>query len=330
MKAASLVVCVFLVMVVLCIGTTDLTASLRTSATEGFYVEGTTLYDANGNPFTMRGINHIHAWYKDEMSTVIPAIASTGANTVRIALSDGSQYAKDGVRQVRSILNLCRDDGLVAVLGVFDDTGSNDVEAMNRAVDYWIEIKSVLIGREDSIIINVMNEWYGDWSGREWADAYKEAIPRMRSAGLNHAIMVDCAGWGQYPESIHQYGREILESDPLRNTMFSIHFYEVSGSDASTIKNNIDGVLDQDLCLVAGEFGPYRIVDGNVRDVDENFLMGYSKDRGVGWLAWTWYRPADNENAAIEQHFNMADDWSGGLTDWGERVVNGPDGIRDS
>jgi mannan endo-1,4-beta-mannosidase len=97
--------------------------------------------------------------------------------------------------------------------------------------------------------------------------------------------------------------------------MFSIHFYEVSDGDASTIKSNMDGVLDQNLCLVAGEFGPYRIIDNEVRDVDEDFLMGYCREKSVEWLAWMWYRPPDDDNAASEQHLSMVDDWSGGLTD---------------
>ena len=41
-----------------CISTTDFHAK---AATDGFYVSGTSIYDANGNQFVMRGINVPHA-----------------------------------------------------------------------------------------------------------------------------------------------------------------------------------------------------------------------------------------------------------------------------
>jgi uncharacterized membrane protein YoaK (UPF0700 family) len=71
----------------------------------------------------MRGINYIYTWYKN---TTYTAISRTGASAVRTALSDDKQYAKDGIRQASSILNLCEGNNLVAVLGVFDKTESND------------------------------------------------------------------------------------------------------------------------------------------------------------------------------------------------------------
>ena len=38
------------------------------AASNGFYVEGTTVYDANGRPFVMRGINVFHV-LKDNSRT---------------------------------------------------------------------------------------------------------------------------------------------------------------------------------------------------------------------------------------------------------------------
>lgn len=82
----------------------------------GFYIDGTTLYDANENPFVMRGINHAHTWYKDQLSVAIPAIAGTGANTVRIVMSDGQQWTKDSLSAIQSIITLCEQNKLIAVL----------------------------------------------------------------------------------------------------------------------------------------------------------------------------------------------------------------------
>ncbi|SDY12516.1 mannan endo-1,4-beta-mannosidase [Evansella caseinilytica] len=290
------------------------------ASTQGFRVNGTQLLDANGNPFVMRGVNHGHAWYKDSYTTVIPAVAATGANTIRIVLSDGGQWQKDDIDTIRNIIALAEQHKLISVLEVHDATGYDSMTSLNRAVDYWIEMRSALIGKEDTVIINIANEWYGTWDGRGWADGYKQVIPRLRNAGLNHTLMIDAAGWGQYPQSIFDYGREVFNADPNRNVMFSIHMYEYAGGDATTVRNNIDRVLNQNLALVIGEFGHYH-TNGNV---DEDTILSYSQQRGVGWLAWSW-----KGNGQEWAYLDMSNDWAGtNLTWYGNRMINGTDGIR--
>ncbi|MCY8234252.1 glycoside hydrolase family 5 protein [Priestia endophytica] len=285
-----------------------------------FYVNGNTLYDATGNPFVIRGINHAHSWFKDDSATAIPAIAKTGANTVRIVLSDGSQYTKDDINTVKNLISLAEQNNLVAILEVHDATGKDDINSLNNAVNYWISIKDALIGKEDKVLINIANEWYGTWDGASWANGYKQAIPKLRDAGLNHTLIVDSAGWGQYPVSIHDYGKEVFNADPIKNTMFSIHMYEYAGGDASTIKSNIDGVLNQDLALIIGEFG-HKHTNG---DVDEETIMNYSQQKSVGWLAWSW-----KGNGPEWSYLDLSSDWAGNnLTSWGNTIVNGPNGLK--
>ena len=50
------------------------------AASDGFYISGTSVYDANGNKFVMRGVNIAHAWYTSETDTSIKAAASKGAD----------------------------------------------------------------------------------------------------------------------------------------------------------------------------------------------------------------------------------------------------------
>ncbi|GAE32229.1 glycoside hydrolase family 5 protein [Halalkalibacter hemicellulosilyticus] len=288
----------------------------------GFYIEGSTLYDANGEPFVMRGINHGHAWYKHDSNVAIPAIANQGANTIRIVLSDGGQWAKDDINTLNQVLDLAEEHEMIAVVEVHDATGSNSMADLNRAVDYWIEMKDALIGKEDRVIINIANEWYGAWDGQGWANGYKEVIPRLRNAGFTHTLMVDAAGWGQYPQSIHDYGQEVFNADPLANTMFSIHMYEYAGGNASMVQSNIDGVVDQGLALVIGEFG-HMHTDG---DVDEATILSYSQQRGVGWLAWSW-----KGNGTQWEYLDLSYDWQGtNLTSWGNTIVHGPNGLLET
>ncbi|UTR16031.1 glycoside hydrolase family 5 protein [Salipaludibacillus sp. LMS25] len=291
-------------------------------ASSGFYVDGSTLYDANGQPFVMRGINHGHAWFKDTASTAIPAIAEQGANTIRIVLSDGGQWEKDDIDTVREVIELAEQNKMVAVVEVHDATGRDSRSDLDRAVDYWIEMKDALIGKEDTVIINIANEWYGSWDGAAWADGYIDVIPKLRDAGLTHTLMVDAAGWGQYPQSIHDYGQDVFNADPLKNTMFSIHMYEYAGGDAETVIRNIDRVIDQGLAVVVGEFG-HRHTDG---DVDEDTILSYSEETGTGWLAWSW-----KGNSTEWEYLDLSEDWAGQhLTDWGNRIVHGPNGLQET
>ncbi|MNZ86696.1 Beta-mannanase/endoglucanase A precursor [compost metagenome] len=102
--------------------------------------------------------------------------------------------------------------------------------------------------------------------------------------------------------------------------MFSIHMYEYAGGNSSQVKSNIDGVLNQNLALIIGEFG-HKHTDG---DVDEATIMSYTEQKGVGWLAWSW-----KGNGSEWSYLDLTNDWSGkNLTSWGNTIVNGSNGIK--
>ena len=304
---------------------TDATSDQQNTAfpAKGFNISGTKLYDANGNEFIMRGVNHAHTWFKGELNTAIPAIAETGANTVRIVLSNGYQWTKDSLDSILEIIDLCKQYKLVAVLEVHDGTGKNEVSVLEGIVDYWLEMKDALIGNEAYVILNIANEWYGDWGVDEWAEAYISQIPRIRDAGIENLIMVDSAGWGQYPMSIAKRGADVLAADPLKNTMFSIHMYGTAGKTDKVIQRNIDNVQKQSLCVCIGEFG-YNHSDG---DVKEEFIMQYCTEIGVGYLGWSW-----KGNGGGVEYLDIAKTWDGSQLsdDWGEPLINGTNGIRET
>ncbi|MWC30129.1 RICIN domain-containing protein [Paenibacillus sp. MMS18-CY102] len=298
----------------------SVTTSSQPTTAAGFYINGTKLYDANGNPFIMRGINHAYTWYKGQEEVAFPAIAKTGANTIRIVLSDGQQWSKDSLAALQKLISLAEQNKMVAVVEVHDGTGSDSAAVLENIANYWIEMKSALIGKESTVILNIANEWYGTWNGAGWAAGYKSVIPKLRNAGIKNTIMVDGAGWGQYPQSIVDYGTEVFNADPLRNTMFSIHMYEYAGGNAATVKSNIDNVLAKNLALVIGEFG-IKHTNG---DVDEATIMSYSEQKGVGYLGWSW-----KGNGTGLEYLDMANDWAGtSYTEQGNAIINGANGIK--
>lgn len=289
----------------------------------GFAVNGTKLLDANGNEFVFRGVNHAHTWFKDQMDTALEAIAKTGSNSVRIVLSDGYQWQKDDAESVRKIVDKCKELKMIAILEVHDGTGNNSTDALESACNYWIEIKDVLMGNEAYVILNIANEWTGDWNSRLWRDGYVSVIPKLRDAGIKNTILVDAGGWGQYGQSISDYGVEVFNSDVLKNTMFAVHMYGTAGKNESTIKKNLEGATKQNLCICVGEFG-YNHSDG---DVDEAYILQYCQENSIGYLAWSW-----KGNGGGVEYLDMAHEWDGSWlsADWGEVVVNGKNGIWET
>lgn len=292
------------------------------AAEKGFYVNGTGIYDANGNLFVMRGVNIPHAWFPSQTETSLKAIASAGANTVRVVVSNGAQYTKTSKNELKQIVELCKQNKLICVLEVHDATGKDDTWSLQNAVNYWVEMKDVLIGNEAYVILNVANEWYGTWNGYEWAKGYQSAIPTLRNAGIENLLMIDCAGWGQYPDSIKDYGKSVFEADSRKNTVFSIHMYEYAGGDANTVKKNINNALGIGVPVVIGEFAATH-TDG---DVDEATIMSYCTQKNVGYLGWSW--KGNNSNLA---NLDISYNWDGSsYTSWGNTLINGSKGIKET
>ena len=302
---------------------TSNTSRLTTKAAgNGFYVSGTTIYDANGNPFLMRGVNIAHAWYPSSTKASIEGAAALGANTVRIVLSNGQQWSKTSYSEVSDIINWCKSNKLVCILEVHDATGKDDTYSLDNAVNYWLEIKDLLNANTEYVIVNIANEWYGSWNGSAWAGGCQNAIRTLRNAGINNLLMVDSAGWGQYPDSIRDYGKQVFSADSHANTVFSIHMYEYAGGNASTVRTNIDNALSTGVPVVIGEFGSYH-TNG---DVDEYTIMSYCKEKNVGYLGWSW-----KGNGSGLEYLDIANNWDGSsLTSWGNTLFYDTNGIKNT
>jgi len=289
----------------------------------GFKVDGAKLLDGNNNEFIMRGVNMAWTWYKQNGMAQLEAIARAGANTVRIVLSNGVQWTKDNATTVASLIQKCEDLRMVAVLEVHDVTGSDDINALKGAAQYFSEIKNVLIGKERTVIINIANEWHNSSSAANWKDGYLAAIPIIRNAGLRHCVMIDAGGYGQNAGTIHSYGKDLLKADPEHNLIFSIHMYGTAGS-TNRVKTNIDGVINQDLALCIGEFGWYHS-DG---DVDEDLILSYCKEKNVGWLAWSWYgngspvQYLDLVTSPTDETKVNSPTTAGKSCNWGAKIIN--------
>jgi len=299
-------------------------SSSEVTAKDGFYVDGAVLRDANQNPFVMRGTNYAYTWYSWEgnAEATLKEIAGYGANVVRIVLGDGEKYTKNSSGEIANLISLCEKYHLVAVFEVHDATGSNDANTLLTAAKYFAnDLTSALKGHEDTVIINIANEWQGSANDAAWQSAHIDAVKIIRDAGLTHCIMCDAGGWGQTASTVINGGAAVLAADPEHNVMFSVHMYGYAGGTKERIKNIMDSMITRELCLVIGEFG-FTHSDG---DVDEAYIMSYAEETGTGWMAWSWYG-----NGSPVEYLDMSSKNVGGTlsADWGEVVVNGPNGWK--
>jgi mannan endo-1,4-beta-mannosidase len=288
-------------------------------AATGLHISGRNIVEANGSTFVMRGINHMHTWYAGQTGSFAD-IKATGANTVRVVLS-GGRWTANTAADVTNVINLCKASKLICVLENHDTTGYGEDGAaysLDQAVDYWIGLKSVLVGQENYVVVNIGNEPIGNTNPGQWTAATVAAIQKMRTNGFEHLLMIDAPNWGQdWQYTMRDNAQTVLDADTRDNTVLSIHMYAVFNT-AASIRNYLDVFQNNNWPLVIGEFG-WQFDSGQV---DDQTLIAEAQARGIGYLGWSW---AGNTDPILDMTNNFD---AASLTTWGQRIVNGPNGIR--
>lgn len=289
------------------------------SAAVGLHISGANIVEANGQKFIMRGVSHEHTWFPTQTSS-FANIKSLGANTVRVVLS-GGRWAANTPSDVANVISLCKANRLICVLEDHDTTGFGEDSAafsLDQAVNYWISLKSVLVGQENYVVINIGNEPIGNNNPSQWISATTAAIQKMRANGFQHLLMVDAPNWGQdWQFVMRDNAQTVLDSDTQHNTVLSIHMYSVFNT-AASITSYLDAFQSKGWPLVIGEFG----WQFDSTQVDDQTLMQQAVSRGIGYMGWSW----QGNNDPI---LDMVANWDPAqLTTWGQRVFNGTNGIK--
>ncbi|WP_433543969.1 cellulase family glycosylhydrolase (plasmid) [Streptomyces sp. CA-294286] len=300
-------------------------ADAAAEAEPGFHVRDGRLLDANGNDFVFRGVNHAHTWYTTRTRQALADIKALGANSVRVVLSTGDRWTKNGTADVADVVAQCKANKLVCVLEAHDTTGYGEqpgAVSLAKAVDYWTEVQNALKGQEKYVVLNIGNEPHGNTGHAAWTADTKTAVTRLRAAGFRHSIMVDAPNWGQDHTSTMRNGApEVLAADPLHNTVFSVHMYGVYDT-AAEVRDYLNSFVSRRLPLVVGEFG-HDHSDGNP---DEDAILAAARTLNLGYLGWSW-----SGNGGGVEYLDMATDFDAArLTPWGQRLFNGPDGIKQT
>jgi mannan endo-1,4-beta-mannosidase len=303
-----------------------LAAAMVSPAFAGWSVSGSQILDPKGNSFVFRGVNHAHAWYPDRLNQSLRDIAATGANSVRVVLANGTQWTRTGGADVTNIINQCKANKLVCVLEVHDSTGYGESSAathISRATEYWLssDIKAAITGQEDYVIVNIANEPFGNnTSASTYTSDTITAIRALRNGGLTHMLMVDAANWGQdWQNAMRDNAPTMFAADSLKNTVFSVHMYEVYDT-AAKVQSYMSSFQTRGLPLVVGEFGG----EHGGKNVAEDAILQYAQDMGIGYLGWSW-----SGNGSCCVNLDIVNNWNAAsLSTWGNFLINSTNGIR--
>ncbi|AIS01618.1 cellulase family glycosylhydrolase [Streptomyces glaucescens] len=295
----------------------------RAADPAGFHVRDGRLLDAGGKDFVMRGVNHAHTWYPARTDQALKDIKAKGANTVRVVLSTGDQWTRNGAADVAHVVAECKENRLICVLEAHDTTGYGEAGAavpLGKAVDYWLGVKDALVGQEKYVIVNIGNEPYGNTNHSAWTGDTKTAIARLRAGGLDHTLMVDAPNWGQdWSFTMRDNAAGVFAADPDANTVFDIHMYGVYDT-AAEVRDYLSRFVNAKLPIVVGEFGDMHS-DGNP---DEDAIMATAQSLGIGYLGWSW-----SGNGGGVEYLDLVQGFDASRpTAWGQRLFDGANGIR--
>ncbi|MGX1246242.1 mannan endo-1,4-beta-mannosidase [Streptomyces pseudovenezuelae] len=289
----------------------------------GLHISNGRLVEGNGNDFVMRGVNHAHTWYPNELGSLAD-IKAQGANTVRVVLADGHRWTANSAADVGDVIAQCKANRLICVLEVHDTTGYGEDSAagtLDQAADYWIGLKNVLAGQEDYIVINIGNEPWGNTGPEGWTAPTVAAIEKLRNAGFQHTIMVDAPNWGQdWQQVMRTNARSVYAADTTGNLIFSIHMYSVFDT-AAEVTDYLNAFVSAKLPIVIGEFGGPADQWG---DPDEDTMMATAQQLRLGYLAWSW---SGNTDPVLDLVLNFD---PAQMTAWGQRIFNGANGIAQT
>jgi mannan endo-1,4-beta-mannosidase len=305
----------------------DSTASPGSFA--GFNVSGGQLYDANGNPFRIRGVDRCH-W--DSPSQ--PGISNSGANAVRVfmySLSTGAAtYA-----QVLQTQHIAYNEVPILAMQLFPDgtltTGNTDPAELNAGVDWWVANAASFTPLNRYLIVNIANEW-GPGDSTVWRDSYISAVSQMRAAGYTGALMIDAGGSGQDISGLLAYATAVFDADPENNLIFSLHVYGSipTASVAADIAQLSALARSAGMAFVIGEFGPGKNIGPSPTLTTPADVITAAEANGIGWMAWAWDDNDLDGGASDDNFFSMTYAGPGiykqpsDLTLYGQDVVLNP------
>jgi len=284
-----------------------------------FQTKGSQLLDPCGQPVVLKGVNKMAVFdYADPVGAgYLPQIAQTGANCVRLAWEMTSivngRRVVNPLSQLDQLITNAKANKLIPIVGLWDYTNTDDggFAHLTEYVRYWTRPAMLALIRKHRqyLIINIGNETAksAENGGNEtiaadlavYANAYKNALIRMRRAGIQVPLMIDGMDRGKSLHCFAVKGLEIARAHPAKNVIFSFHAYwpkRYTDVSPAFIQNAFAEVSTLPVPIVIGELAQYGAWPGDALTspcsvaglVDYEQFAQRANDAGMGWLAWEW------------------------------------------
>jgi len=310
------------------------------------YTKGRYLYDSSGQKIVLRGINLplLDDWDFPQ-SDKLAELEKTGANAVRIQwYKNYGQPARPAysLQNLDNFLTKCKANKIVPILGLWDLTCQSNTTLLNaQLIPWWTSepVLAVLKKHQQYLIVNPANElgvyrWANDSAEalEVYKTSYQNAIASIRQH-LQVPIAIDAPDCGTSIEVFAKIGRELIDSDPDRNLLFSGHAYW-AGYDGMS---HLNAVIEANLPIFFGEIANkqdesiadktaycYYDIDGTKEnhppqnDFSYQALLTVLKEQEIGWLAWCWWK-----DGCAKREMTRNGNFSG-LTPYGDDLVNNP------
>ena len=269
---------------------TGLSIASLTKVSSTLKVSGRQILDTCGQPFAARGMEQLtgRAFSKTGTYDGISAeLIKTGSNAVRILPQIGEMTASD----VDRLLGQFEAAKVVVYISPGDRTWFNRTD-----------IKPVLLRHEKTIILDAFQEPNYDDVAR-WVTDSKNAIKQVRSYGYKAPVTVLSNLYGRDLKALLSRGQEIVDSDPLRNTIMGWQAYwGVGGWYQKTQGMSLTQGVD------AAALKNFPVQMGIDLNADPNQPMNYSEvmaaaqRKGMSWLWWNFWNKWDgmNNNASLD------------------------------
>ncbi len=300
-------------------------------------VSGKELRDECGNRIILRGVNVMTLYWdgyggqagdwSNAGKYTFQQVEQTGANAARIFWhhTHGSEGWSIPASAFEATIRNCTDQGMIAIPSLWEATGPEPVSKFNEIVDFWVrpEIVAIINQYKDKFILNIANEWNAE-SDANIRTHYTNAINRIRAAGIDVPLMIDGGRrWSQDEDAIYNNAAYLLDQDPQRDIIFSMHMYdpidwiyEPKGTTAR-LKSIMDEIDNMGIYFTWGEFS--RIGHNN-QAVAWDYLTDYAQTKQQGWLAWTWWCCSGEGDSQTIARNKVYGDWL--HSPWSSSIVN--------
>ncbi|WP_230480873.1 cellulase family glycosylhydrolase [Sphingomonas sp. Leaf21] len=266
-------------------------------------VQGRYLYTAAGERVILRGVNEMFAPSRDPTGAwTMAEIARTGANAVRIFTMP--DYSAD---KLDAILGHAVANGLIPIAECHAATGKWD--RLGRCVDYWTrpDIVAVLRKHRRWALVNIANEAGEIVARDQFVAGYRDAIARIRAAGVDAPLIVDGSDWGKEYAMLLDSWPILQRADPRHAIIVSAHSYWAGTEDErkAPYRAIIARVTRDNIPFLLGE-GPTG-TGWDCKPSPYRWAMTRLNKANIGWLAWSWGMVPNGDCRAANSYDITAD-----------------------